>query len=64
MCMLSRHNERQATGASVKFSTKGGDEVDSREEDGAYLDVKQKGAVLELENVGDRAAELLVFDFE
>ena len=64
MCMLSRHNERQATGANVKFSTKGGDEVDLREEDGAYLDVKQKGAVLELENVGDRAAELLVFGLQ
>ena len=60
----SGYNERQATGASIKFSTKGGDEVELREGDGAYVDVKKKGAVLEVENVGDRAAELLVFDLE
>ena len=58
----SGYNERQATGASVKFSTKGGDEVEFREGDGAFVDVKLKGAILEVENVGDRAAELLVFD--
>jgi len=58
----SGYNEWQATGASVKFSTKGGDEVELREGDGAYVDVKKKGTVLEAENVGDRAAELLVFD--
>jgi len=58
----SGYNERQATGASVKFSTKGGDEVELRGGDGAYVDVKKKGSVLEVENVGDRAAELLVFD--
>ena len=52
-CMLSSHNERQATGASVKFSTKGGDEVELEEGDGSYVDVKKKGAVLEVENVGD-----------
>ena len=33
------HNERQVTGASVKFSAKGGDEVELRERDGAYVDV-------------------------
>ena len=60
----SGYNERQATGASVKFSTKGGDEVELREGDGAYVDVNKKGAVLEVENVGDRAAELVVFDLE
>ncbi|KIJ97015.1 hypothetical protein K443DRAFT_10202 [Laccaria amethystina LaAM-08-1] len=60
----SGYNERQATGASVKFSTKGGDEVELREGDGAYVDVKKEGAILEVENVGDRAAELLVFDLE
>ena len=35
----SGYNERQATGASVKISAKGGDEVESRERDGAYVDV-------------------------
>ena len=40
---------------------KGGDEVELREAD--CVDVK-KGAILEVENVGDRAAELLVFDLE
>jgi hypothetical protein len=59
----SGYNERQATGASVKFSTKRGDEVELRDGDGAYVDIK-KGAVLEVDNVGDRAAELLVFDLE
>ena len=64
MCMLSSHNEWQATGTSVKFSTMGGDEVELREGDGAYVDIKKKGAILEVENVGDRAVELLVFDLE
>ena len=53
MCMLSSHNERQATGASVKFSTMGGDAVELREGDRAYVDIKKKGAILEVENVGD-----------
>ena len=57
----SGYNERQATGDSVK---EGGDEVKLREGDGAYVDVKKRGAILEVENVGDRAAELVVFDLE
>ncbi|EDR05147.1 uncharacterized protein LACBIDRAFT_303534 [Laccaria bicolor S238N-H82] len=60
----SGYNPQQATGATVKFSTKGGDEVELREGDGAYVDVKKEGAILEVENVGDRAAEILVFDLE
>jgi hypothetical protein len=60
----SGYNKRQATSASVKFSTKGGDEVELREGDGAYVGVRKKGAILEVENVGDRAAELLIFDLE
>jgi redox-sensitive bicupin YhaK (pirin superfamily) len=60
----SGYNEGQATGASIKFSTKGGDEVELREGDGAYVDVKKEGAILEVDNVGDRVAELLVFDLE
>jgi len=42
----------------------GGDEVELREGDGAYVDVKTEGVILEVENVGDRAAEILVFDLE
>ena len=60
----SGYNERRAAAASVKFSTKGGDEAELREGDGAYVDVRKKGAILEVENVGDRAAELVVFDLE
>jgi len=60
----SGYNDRQATGASVKFTTKGGDEAELREGDGAYVDVMKEGAILEVENVGDQAAELLVFDLE
>ena len=56
----SSYNDQQANGASVKFSTKVGDGVELREGDGAYVDAKQKGAILEVENVGDRASELLV----
>ena len=60
----SGYNKRQATGASVKLSTKGGDEVELREGVGGHVDVMQKGAILEVENVGDRAAELFIFDLE
>ena len=56
----SGYNDQLATGASVKFSTKVGDKVELREGDGAYVDAKQKGAILEVENVGDRASELSV----
>ena len=59
------YNERQATGASVKFSTKGGGEVELSDGDRVYVDpAKKNGAILEVENVGDRAAELVVFDLE
>ena len=56
------YNERQAMGAGVKLSIKGED-VELREGEEAYVDVKE-GAILEVENVGDRAAKLLVFDLE
>ena len=59
---VSSYNEWQATEASIKFSTKGRDEVELREGGRPHVDVKKKGAILEVENVGNQAAELLVFD--
>ena len=59
--MMSGHNVGPAQGATVRFSS-GKKVVTLREGDGAYLDIPPNASVLVVENVGDRKAELLVFD--
>ncbi|KAF5372058.1 hypothetical protein D9758_005116 [Tetrapyrgos nigripes] len=58
--MTSGYNEDKAQGGTVKISGSGG-EVMLREGDGAYLQVKP-GSEFVVENVGDRKAEILLFD--
>jgi len=58
----SGYNEGQSKGASIKIASKGGEELTLGEGDGAYVFVGNSGNVLEVENVGDRVAEVLVFD--
>ncbi|KAF5372208.1 hypothetical protein D9758_005112 [Tetrapyrgos nigripes] len=58
--MTSGYNEGKAQGGTVKISGSGG-EVTLREGDGAYLQVKP-GSEFVVENVGDRKAEVLLFD--
>jgi len=59
----SGYNEGKAQGASVKMSSKG-EELTLREGDGAYIFVGKGGNVLQVENDGDRTAEILVFDLD
>jgi redox-sensitive bicupin YhaK (pirin superfamily) len=60
----SGYNEGKADGASVKINSKGGEELTLREGDGAYIFVGQSGNTLQVENDGDRTAEILVFDLD
>ncbi|KAH9479841.1 Putative quercetin 2,3-dioxygenase [Psilocybe cubensis] len=61
----SGYKEGKAEGASVRISSPGSDaELTLREGDGAYIFVGKKGASLTVENDGDRAAEILVFDLD
>jgi len=60
----SGYNDQKATGASVKISSQGGEDLTLREGDGSYIHVDKKGAVLNVENDGDSTAEILVFDLD
>lgn len=58
----SGYNTGEASGARVKLV--GGDtEVELREGDGAYI-MGEAGNEMKVENVGDRLAEVLLFDIE
>jgi redox-sensitive bicupin YhaK (pirin superfamily) len=59
----SGYNDGKATGASVKIGSQD-TQLTLREGDGAYIFVGRSGNVLEVENVGDRVAEVLVFDLD
>ncbi|OCH96370.1 pirin domain-containing protein [Obba rivulosa] len=59
----SGYNPGRASGATVKISGKDGEEKELREGDGAYL-MGEPGEELKVENVGDREAEVLLFDVE
>lgn len=60
----SGYNEGPAKGATVKISSKDGDELTLREGDGAYIFVGKAGNSLVVENDGDSTAEILVFDLD
>ncbi|OBZ73988.1 hypothetical protein A0H81_05982 [Grifola frondosa] len=59
----SGYNEGSATGAHVKVSVGDGSTVELREGDGAYIMGEAK-KVLKVENIGDRSAEVVLFDME
>lgn len=59
----SGYNEANAEGASVKISSQDS-QLTLREGDGAYISVGKSGNVLEVQNVGDRVAEVVVFDLD
>ena len=66
----SGYNEGKATGATVKISsqdtatTTSTPQLTLKEGDGAYVLVGQTGNVMEVQNDGDRVAEVVVFDLE
>jgi hypothetical protein len=59
----SGYNPKAANGAAVKVSGDNTEEQVLREGDGAYI-FGASGKELKVENVGDRAAEVLVFDLD
>ena len=58
----SGYNDKASTGATVKVSGKGAS-VELKEGDGAYIS-GNAGEDLVVENVGDKVAEILLFDVE
>ena len=58
----SGYNTGEATGATVKIDV-GGDSVQLKEGDGVYITLTP-GAKVDVENVGEKDGELLVFDTE
>jgi redox-sensitive bicupin YhaK (pirin superfamily) len=59
----SGYNTKAATGATIKVIGAPGVEVELKEGDGAYLHF-DNGGELTVENVGDKRAEVLLFDLE
>ena len=59
----SGYNEGQSKGASIKVAS-GREQLTLREGDGAYISVENDGNSLQVENIGDRVAEILVFDLD
>ncbi|TFK90845.1 pirin domain-containing protein [Polyporus arcularius HHB13444] len=59
----SGYNTKEASGAHVRVSGTDGGPVDLKEGDGAYISAAP-GEELVVENVGDRVAEILLFDLE
>ena len=57
----SGYNPGQSKGANIKIASKGGEELILAEGDGAYVSVEN---FFEVENVGDRVAEVLFFDLD
>ena len=57
----SGYNPGQSKGANIKIASKGGEELILAEGDGAYVSVENS---FEVENVGDRVAEVLFFDLD
>ncbi|KAJ7173425.1 RmlC-like cupin domain-containing protein [Mycena filopes] len=60
----SGFNKKAATGATIKVRGASGAQVQLREGDGAFLHFDQGGGDLIVDNVGDRTAEVLLFDVE
>jgi len=60
----SGYNPQISEGATVKISGPGYDELELKEGDGAYIFIGQRGSTLKVENIGDKKAEVLVFDID
>ncbi|KAG5642104.1 hypothetical protein DXG03_003603 [Asterophora parasitica] len=61
----SGFNVGKATGATVRIGgSKSSEELELKEGDGAYISLGNGGAGFVLENIGDKTAEVLLFDLE
>ena len=61
LVQTSGYNPEKAGGAKVKLTGPDGNAVELAEGDGVYV-MGDPGTKLDLENVGDRVAEILLFD--
>jgi hypothetical protein len=59
----SGYNTGPGTGATVKVKGEGGVEAELREGDGTYI-FGESGNDIQVENVGGKVAEVLLFDLE
>lgn len=60
----SGYNTQASQGAAIKISGPGYEELELKEGDGTYIFVGNQGNTLKVENVGDKKAEILVFDLD
>ncbi|KAG5642103.1 hypothetical protein DXG03_003602 [Asterophora parasitica] len=61
----SGYNVGKATGATIRIGgSKSSEELELKEGDGAYISLDDGGAGFVLENIGDKTAEVLLFDLE
>ncbi|KAF7317602.1 hypothetical protein MKEN_00847400 [Mycena kentingensis (nom. inval.)] len=60
----SGYNTKSATGAAIRVVGAPGVEVELKEGDGAYLHFDNPGVELKVENIGEKTAEVLLFDLE
>ncbi|KAG5725331.1 putative quercetin 2,3-dioxygenase [Termitomyces sp. T112] len=61
----SGYNTGKALGATVRIGgTRTSEELELKEGDGAYVVVDNGGTTFTLENIGDKTAEVLLFDLE
>ena len=63
LVQTSGYNPDTPSGAHIRVSGAGGAQIELKEGDGAYI-YAQSGEDLVVENVGDRAAEIVLFDME
>jgi len=60
----SGYNTGNSSGAHIKVSGADGVEIELKEGDGAYMDVYGNEATVVVENLGDKVAEVLLFDLQ
>ncbi|KAJ7065454.1 RmlC-like cupin domain-containing protein [Mycena amicta] len=60
----SGYNTKEASGAAIRVVGAPGVETELKEGDGAYIHFDNGGVELKVENIGDKTAEVLLFDLE
>ncbi|KAJ7065482.1 RmlC-like cupin domain-containing protein [Mycena amicta] len=60
----SGYNTKEASGAAIRVVGAPGVETELKEGDGAYIHFDNGGVEVKVENIGDKTAEVLLFDLE
>lgn len=63
LIQTSGYNPGEPDGAQIKLKSASGESLVLREGDGAYI-MGDSGATFEVQNEGDRTAELVLFDLD